>query len=178
MTVSFTYNSTKIIANAIKLAVQEISEVWLQAFKLIDGDVVKLVVNDSTDFKEIFPDDRKGLYGYFRDIGKTEPEPSETDACFNEYWMNQEVRFVLYSSGYNGNGNSLISKIMPMFSGYEVTAIYFDKQEIFKDEIENSKLSLSPNTFIWAIDFKIRELKKLTDCLLNIDCTVEDLKVC
>lgn len=176
MTVSFTYNETKSIAERI-IAIQPFKCIWLQAKQIIDDEGKKIMAASGQDFEQISFSDNEGLTGYFRDKGEATMESANTDICDNEYWMTQLVRFVAFNDNETGNTHTLTKAILEKFGGFVVRNISFDFQQIQDDEL-STKLILSTKSFLFMIEFEVRELLHLTDCITEIDCNVFPMKVC
>ncbi len=177
MTVSFTYNKTKQIAQRL-IVFSMINEIWLQAKQLTVDDKVAIVINGSNrDFHEI-DIESSGIIGYMRDVREAVVEDAGTDACNLESWVTQTVRLVFIKEETNYNGNELSKLILQALSGVEIVGIFFDAFQIIQEELPDSLIAPSPDSFIFAVEFNVRELIQLHDCITEISCDIETMKVC
>lgn len=176
MTVSFTYNQTKLIAERL-IAITQVCEVWLQAKQLQADGKTAIVVADGNEYIEL-NFEKSGILIYFRDLREMTVEDAETDACNAEFWLTQPVRMVCVSQQSNYNGNELSKLILQCLLGYEVTGIYFDQFQIINEELPDSNIMPSVGSFIFAVEFNVKSLLQIQDCVFDVSCSIENLKIC
>lgn len=178
MIVSFTYQATLLIAQRL-IDAPYINKVYLQAHKIATNkDSESIVIKDGESFEAISWNDLEGVVCYFRDIGSMQMVDAGDDACYNNFRATQNVRLVVYCDALDYNSNQLSKLILSQLRGFNIQSVNMDDESILSDELSKIDIARSPRTYILAVDFVVEEYIQLDQCLIAIDCSIEDLIIC